>query len=138
MRLSGIRLTDHFTAGEFACQGGSCCCHGAILVDPDLVLFLEEFRMETGTPLRVTSGFRCDDHNRKVGGHLASFHRIGSAADVTSFRLREGLESWAIKAGAMLEARIGPERGNVIFYPGRQFIHCDVGHRIAELVRKKG
>ena len=135
--LMEMPLSDHFKALEFACQGTECCCHGAVNVDEELVAFLEEFRMELGVPIRVNSGFRCDEHNKSVGGHPRSFHRLGMAADVTAFKLREDLEGWAIKGARMLAERVGEERGNVIFYPKQNFIHFDVGHRISDLVRKK-
>lgn len=134
---SGIRLTDHFALGEFACRGAAagCSCHGAVLVVQELPLALEECRSLIGGPLVVTSGFRCDAHNKARGGHVASFHRVGMAADVTSFTLREDLEGWALRFGQILEGRLGADRGNVFFYPRRRFVHLDVGHRIAELVR---
>jgi hypothetical protein len=131
------KLTDHFQPWEFECHGAGdpCDCHGAFQVDERLLAALEEFRSMVGGPLQVTCGFRCDSHNRKVGGHTASFHRLGMAADITSFELRKDLEGWAMKAGQVIEGRCGREVGNVFFYPRRLFLHMDGGHRIADLVR---
>jgi len=137
MSWESLKLTDHFALGEFACKGVDCCCHGAVLVDDRLPLLLEEIRAVTGAPIFITSGFRCDAYNARVGGHPASFHRVGMAADMTSFILRDNLEDWAIKIGQIAEARLGERASNVIFYPKRRFIHVDCGHRIAELVRGK-
>ncbi len=135
--LEKLPLSDHFRAGEFRCQGGSCSCHGAISVDQRLVDLLEELRAELGSPIVITSAFRCDDHNETVGGHPKSFHRTGQAADLTSFRIRSDLENWAIIFAKIVEGRLGQERGNVIWYPKRNFIHVDVGRRISELLREK-
>jgi hypothetical protein len=134
-----FELTDHFKTGgsdKFLCGGGpACACHGALLVSPEIPPLLEELRMATGHPLRVNSCYRCDDYNEQVGGHVGSFHRLGMAADVTSWLVRKDLEKWAKIFGEIAEHRLGEERGNVIWYRHRGFIHVDVGHRIADLVR---
>lgn len=134
--MSRLWITDHFELTEFRCQGIDCACHGAVLFDEELVRALEEFRaVAGGHPIRVLSAFRCDAHNEVVDGHPRSFHRVGRAVDVTSWLLRKDLEKWANTLGEILENRLGIERGNVIWYKKRGFIHVDSGHRIAELVR---
>ncbi len=134
-----VRLSEHFRLGEFACHGTRCVCHGlACGIAPALVTVLEEARgIVSAGPVKITSGVRCDEHNRKVGGHKASFHRVGLAADITNFHLRQDLEGWALKIGQVVESWCGPEHGNVIYYPNHGFIHVDVGHRISDLVRRK-
>lgn len=69
--------SEHFSISEFACP----CC-GAVYVDPFLLPVLEKLRAAAGgVPVRITSGFRCRAHNRKVGGAAASQHLSGRAAD---------------------------------------------------------
>jgi uncharacterized protein YcbK (DUF882 family) len=135
-----LRLSDNFKLREFRCKGKEedkpCSCHGAVLTDSTLVSILQEIRESTAQAIRVTSAFRCDAYNRAVGGHPSSFHRVGLAADITSPRLRSNLESYALEVGQILTVTL-PGQGNVIWYPDRAFIHVDVGHRIAELVRRK-
>lgn len=135
--LRRVRLSDHFWAWEFSCRGTRCSCHGATQVDDELVRLLEDFRGLVESPISVLSGFRCDGHNRTVSGHPRSFHRVGMAADLSSFALRRDLEGWAAKLGELIVERVGNERGNVIWYERQKFIHVDVGRRIAELVRNK-
>lgn len=135
MMLVDVKLTDHFSLSEFACGGGAygCACHGCgALVERDLVFALEEMRQATGHPLVVNSGFRCDSWNahERVGGDPRSFHRVGRAADVTSWLIRREIETWARSFADILLARIGEDRGNVIVYPKRGFVHVDVGHRV--------
>ena len=48
----------------------------------DLGLFLDELRMEWGSGIKVTSGFRNDKLNTAVGGVPNSVHRLGWAADI--------------------------------------------------------
>ena len=43
---------------------------------------LEPLRIAWGSPIKVTSGYRCDALNRAVGGVSTSAHRLGYAADL--------------------------------------------------------
>lgn len=52
---------------------------------PRLVLLarmLEGIRLALGTPVIVTSGYRCDPLNKAVGGVTSSDHTQGHAADI--------------------------------------------------------
>ena len=77
MRLNDFRLTKDFSLKEFECP----CCH-TVLLHPLLVSKLQKLRDEWGRPLKVTSGYRCEVHNREVGGVEKSLHRAGQAADI--------------------------------------------------------
>jgi putative chitinase len=44
---------------------------------------LEKIRKFLGHPLRISSGFRCMELNRKIGGAVDSAHMNGFAADFT-------------------------------------------------------
>lgn len=44
---------------------------------------LDPLREWYGKPIRVNSGFRCEDLNEAVGGSDTSQHRLGEAADIT-------------------------------------------------------
>ena len=74
-------LTANFSRHEFACKGKNCCNNSAP-VAPRLVESLQELRNLCGCALRVTSGFRCNKHNRDVGGERESQHTYGYAADI--------------------------------------------------------
>lgn len=71
-------LSKHFSKREFACH---CGC-GYSTVSPLLIDELELLREELGAPVRVVSGCRCAEHNRKVGGALHSQHVKGKAVDI--------------------------------------------------------
>lgn len=45
---------------------------------------LDPLREAWGHPLRVTSGYRCPQLNKAVGGVPRSQHMLGQAADVTA------------------------------------------------------
>ena len=48
----------------------------------ELMDCLDGFRREWGSPIIVTSGFRCEELNEKVGGSKNSGHKYGWAADM--------------------------------------------------------
>ena len=122
-------LSEHFRAGEFRCAGyiksAPCACHGAVNVSPDLVQALELVRSQVfGGPVVILSGFRCDPYNTHVGGHPRSYHRFGMAADL--LYLDENIDEVAAEIGKTFKALLF-DRGQVIYYPRRKFIHVDVG-----------
>lgn len=63
---------------------------GEVRIAPDLVVHLQALRTLINQPITVTSGYRTEAHNEKVGGVFNSLHVIGEAVDVTVRR-----ESWA-------------------------------------------
>jgi uncharacterized protein YcbK (DUF882 family) len=75
-------LSPNFSKSEFACKCG--CGFGAKDgdVSAGLVVLLEKIRQDVGGPVRLTSGCRCEKHNRDVGGVDHSVHTLGEAADI--------------------------------------------------------
>lgn len=71
-------LSAHFSRREFACN---CGC-GADTVDAELLTLLERAREHFGAPITITSGHRCREYNRRVGGARDSQHLRGRAADI--------------------------------------------------------
>lgn len=67
----------HFDLDEFACP----CC-GRNEVSGPFVGLLDQARELAGIPFRVSSGYRCQAHNRQVGGVRDSEHLVGLAADI--------------------------------------------------------
>lgn len=78
------RLSSHFTQSEFECK---CGCEIEVIVSQSLINLLEGIRVSIGEPVRITSGARCIEHNRKVGGFSNSWHipknHILYASDIT-------------------------------------------------------
>ena len=67
-----------FKPHEFACK---CGC-GEQDVTEELLRELDTIREHFGVPVSITSGRRCDAHNRAVGGAPKSQHKDGTAADI--------------------------------------------------------
>lgn len=80
-RSEKVRLAKNFRLDEFKCKCGSC---DPILVDEDLVAWLQQIRDHFGKSVNINSGYRCAKHNAdpKVGGSSGSHHVKGKAADI--------------------------------------------------------
>lgn len=141
--LDGYAASANFKFEEFRCRGQEkgkpCCCHGAVLVHPQVVSVAQMFREYLDEPVRITSAYRCDTYNAAVGGHPGSFHRFGMAADITSRKIRSDMDVLSEELAAILVDTVGPGNGNVIYYPDNNFIHFDVGHQIDDefVIRRK-
>ena len=74
------KLSAHFDSSEFRCK----CCNQLPEsgINPDLIELLEEIRRALAKPLIITSGYRCEPHNRECGGKPKSQHMLGNAADI--------------------------------------------------------
>lgn len=74
-----MRLSEHFSSDEFKCKCGEC-----ELTQPpkELIEVLEDVREQFGKPVTIMSGYRCEQHNKNVGGAPRSKHKLGIAADI--------------------------------------------------------
>lgn len=72
-------LSANFKVREFRCHDGS----DSICIDSDLVKVLQQIRDHFGQPVTITSAYRNESYNRKVGGASGSYHVKGRAADIT-------------------------------------------------------
>ena len=72
----------NFRKSEFSCKCGQC--DGFPYPDRirHLAWVLQKIRQAAGCPLKITSGYRCEDHNRAVGGAPRSKHVQCWAADI--------------------------------------------------------
>ena len=113
-------LSKNFSRHEFECR----CC-GRAEINQRLVDALQELRDLAGLPVRVTSGYRCSEHNQAIGGATRSQHLLGTAADIVvrgmipaeMYRLAEDIEAF--------------HNGGIGVYPDKGFIHVDVRDRRA-------
>lgn len=69
-----------FKESDFACKCG--CGKGFPDMSEELLDKLFRARARAGVPFIITSGFRCEEHNRKCGGKPSSAHLRGMAVDV--------------------------------------------------------
>lgn len=112
MRANDLFVSPHFRLLEFQCR----CC-GCVKLHPELLVKLEDLRGAWGSPLLLTSGFRCAKHNKDVKGAEGSLHLMGQAADVAVLQ--------ANQAGFIDAAK---ETGfdQAIPYGSRNFVHLGI------------
>tara|TARA_R110000803_G_scaffold37792_1_gene81584 strand:- start:1106 stop:1492 length:387 start_codon:yes stop_codon:yes gene_type:complete len=109
----------YFSKNEFDCNCSSCKEKGGTgeNMDLDFLLMLDKARELSGVPFKINSGYRCPEHNKKVGGVKTSSHKnipcnasdISTKDSVTRFKVLKAL----LEVGFV---RIGI---------GETFIHCD-------------
>ncbi len=74
-----MRLSRNFTLNEFKCP---CCEADVEDVSMKLVSKLQLLRDKFKMPINITSGYRCERHNKAVGGSKRSQHLKGRAVDI--------------------------------------------------------
>lgn len=68
----------HFRPVEIACRSD-----GSILLNMDALSRLETARVLLDKPMRINSGYRTENYNKKIGGKPHSMHLQGRAFDVS-------------------------------------------------------
>lgn len=122
-----MKVSENFDSSEFTCKCGECDGGGVKWL---LIRNLETLREVVGRPIKVTSGYRCSEHNRKVGGVTDSFHTKGLAADIVC----EGLSTDELAAKASKVFNLG----GVGYYPKEGFVHVDVRGARARWTKQGG
>lgn len=88
--MTNLRLSEHFTLSEFE-RSATAQQHGIDNTCPSQFIpslqqlcktILEPLRTFAGQPIIISSGYRCNLLNTKVGGVYASQHTLGEAADI--------------------------------------------------------
>tara|TARA_R110000850_G_scaffold148827_2_gene271116 strand:+ start:1980 stop:2330 length:351 start_codon:yes stop_codon:yes gene_type:complete len=74
-----VKLSNNFSREEFKCNCGECEYD---TVDSKLVEVLQDIRGKYAASVTVTSGNRCPEYNKEVGGSERSQHMRGRAADI--------------------------------------------------------
>lgn len=79
---------------------------------------LDPLREAWGSPLRITSGYRCPELNRAVGGSKTSAHLTGYAADVQPTDTRRTAKfilfanAWLMQYGIAFDQAIDESSGS--------------------------
>ena len=112
MKKSEWDSLRYFKPSEFSCKCG--CGAGLSEMQLAFMLRLENAREVAGIPFRISSGFRCEKHNKNVGGVADSAHVRGLAADI--------LTSGSLERHTILNAvlKVFPRVG-----VDKHFIHVD-------------
>ena len=102
-------LTTHFSKSEFACP----CC-GKDDIEMNFAINLQIARNHSDIKFTITSGVRCEKHNKIVGGKDTSSHIKNVACDIVA--LNSSTRSLILQAVVPVFRRVGI---------GKDFIHVD-------------
>lgn len=69
----------YFKSKELICKCGKC---GGGQMNDEFMRYLIIIRTECCFPFIITSAYRCEEHNKKVGGSANSAHTKGLAVDI--------------------------------------------------------
>jgi len=101
----------YFKQNEFDCK----CC-GANKISYVFTAMLDEARHIAGIPFVINSGYRCKNHNFRIGGENNSSHLKGFAVDISA---KTGNHKKIIVESLL---KVGICRIGI----AKNFIHCDV------------
>lgn len=108
-----VKLSANFKVDEFACKDGS----DTVFISPGLVTVLQKIREHFGKPVIITSAYRNDAYNKKVGGADYSQHKYGTAADIYISGVSPAMIADFVET-------IMPNTGGIGIYSS--FVHVDV------------
>ena len=74
-----VQLSKNFHLRELECSCSDC---KETLVNLDHVAKLQKLRNDLGATIKITSGYRCEKHNKAIGGESRSQHKVGNATDI--------------------------------------------------------
>lgn len=79
MKKEHKQLTKNFNSKEFDSPDLE---YSGLDIDFNLVLILQKIRDEIKKPIKINSGVRTVEHNKKIGGSIVSSHVRGKAVDI--------------------------------------------------------
>ena len=80
LKIFDGQITENFNLSEFKCRD-----NGELLVNSEALNHidrLQRFRSWYNRPMRVNSGYRTPEYNKKIGGAAKSKHMKGIASDI--------------------------------------------------------
>lgn len=83
--MSDTQIGRYFKEHEMECKCRKCL---KTIFDANLIRKLDALREDLGRPVTITSGYRCEAHNRAVGGSPNSQHLLGKAADIAVYEYK--------------------------------------------------
>ena len=119
-------LTENFSLHEFRCKDGTDVPPELIENVTFLAKNLQILRQKIDKPMRIVSGYRTPEYNRKVKGSRRSMHLLAKAADLRVSGMTSD-ELHAVISDAIKKDLIAP--GGLGWYPS--FVHYDTRGRNA-------
>ncbi|SKC72171.1 D-Ala-D-Ala carboxypeptidase family metallohydrolase [Maledivibacter halophilus] len=74
------QIVKNFNISEFKCKdNGEVLLNSSVI---DHIQRLQRFREWYNRPMVVTSGYRTEEYNKRIGGSPNSMHKLGIASDI--------------------------------------------------------
>jgi len=121
-----MKLTENFALSEFRCKDGSDVPEELLDNVKLLAENLQKLRDRLGVPIRIVSGYRSPEYNKKCGGVKSSQHLLATAADIRA-KNHASSDLQGIIIGMIKDGEL--HQGGVGVYP--TFVHYDVRGRAA-------
>ena len=106
-----MKLTKNFSKSEFDCKCGCEMPKDVLHQVQKVANQLQVLRDATGKLIRVKSAYRCEEHNKSIGGVSNSQHILGKAADIVVKGIEPSitfdLVDLLINEGEMLQGGLG-------------------------------
>lgn len=115
-----MKLTENFTLEEFACHDGTQVPELLRVNAEILAINLQVLRDHLGEPIHVSSAYRSEEYNAKVGGKRNSYHKKALAADITC-KSKSPKQLAAVIEKLIAQKKM--KQGGLGVYPG--FVHYD-------------
>lgn len=135
-----MRITEHFNLDELCVTSNKALAKKNLKEGKEnlgeiehLALFAEQIRALIGLPMIVTSGFRCEELNKAVGGAKNSQHRFFRAIDfIPKGCSIEDCFEW-LRTSPLVYKQLIIEESN-----GKKWIHVGMGEGRENLIYKDG
>ena len=105
-------MTENFKKSEFDCKCGCEMPEDVLANVTKLANQLQYVRDNVAMPITINSGYRCQAHNKSVGGSENSQHLLGKAADIVINGLDPVLDTYdylddLMRTGEILQGGLG-------------------------------
>ena len=77
-----MKITNNFSKSEFECSCGCKMPYAVFENIKELAVNLQFIRDYLNEPIHLTNAYRCEEHNKAIGGSKNSQHIQGKAADI--------------------------------------------------------
>lgn len=77
-----MKLTKNFSKSEFDCKCGCKMPDNILNNVKELAYHLQRLRDKFDAPIKINSAYRCESHNKSIGGSKNSQHKLGLAVDI--------------------------------------------------------
>lgn len=116
-------MNEYFKYSEFDCKCGKCERPEGV-PSQELVDILTKIRKHYNQPVIINSGYRCEAHNKAVGGSANSQHFKGSAVDIVVKNTpTESVWEYVLEKWGDDELGLAIKRNKSNIYAG--FVHID-------------